>query len=179
MKAQPAEKHPQCVVAPAVCRRIGELSESVNLDRIILALPELLEQYRSHLHCGRFDRAMDCMEQMSALALAACGREFRQLGRRIDADELGVLLCRQLKPHQNRSSIKNRHSEISVELQNVLAKAGMEGLRSQEDKLQLANAWLELAVSCAKIPVKYEGNAMKKQQKQTQEQSKERKMEMR
>ena len=30
----------------------------------------------------------------------------------------------------------------------------------------IANAWIELAVSCAKIPVRYEADRMKQQQKE-------------
>lgn len=33
-------------------------------------------------------------------------------------------------------------------------------------KLQLAGAWLNLAASCAKVPVKYEADQLKQQQKQ-------------
>ena len=41
-------------------------------------------------------------------------------------------------------------------------------MRSQEEKQRLADRWLELAVSFAKIPIKYEAEELKRQQKQEQ-----------
>ena len=144
------------------------MSGSVKLDRIDIELPDLLERYRSHLHWGRFDKAMDCMEQMSALALAACGRELRQMGRPASPEELAESLRRRILPHQNRGKIHGQHSEIAMEIQSVLAKSAAPGIRAQEDKQQLAKAWLVLAASCARIPVKYEAEELKQQSKQAE-----------
>ena len=58
-----------------------------------------------------------------------------------------------------------------MEIQSVLAKGSAEGIRTESDKRQLADAWLGLAVSCAKIPVKYEADLLKQQQKQEQTES--------
>jgi len=168
LEAECAGEHPQSVTAPGICRRIGILSQSAKLDRIDLALPALLEKYKNNLHWGRFEQAMDCMEQMSALALAACGRELRQLGKPASTDELTELLRGRVLPHRNRGYLKDRHTEIAIEIQSVLAQANKTGIRSAEDKQKLADAWLELSASCAKIPIKYETEELKKEQKQEQ-----------
>lgn len=165
MDAQPAEEHPQHTVAPGICKRIAAISGSAKLDRIDIELPALLEQHRNHLHWGRFEKAMNCMERMSALALATCGRELRQLGTPASLEELAEALRRRILPHQNRGKIHGRHSEIAMEIQSVLARYAAPGIRSPEDKQQLANAWLALASSCAKIPVKYETEALKQENK--------------
>lgn len=78
MEAQTPVEHPQLEVAPEVCRRIGNLTERAKLDTIQQVMPWLMEKYCSHLHWGRFDQAMTCMEQMAALSLAAYGRERNQ-----------------------------------------------------------------------------------------------------
>lgn len=166
LDVQPAEDHPQLTAAPGICKRIAAMSGSVKPDRIDIELPDLLERYRNHLHWGRFDKAMDCMEQMSALALAACGRELRQIGKPTSTQDLAEALRRCILPHQNRGKLHGRHSEIAMEIQSVLAKCTAPGIRSPEDKQQLAKAWLELAASCAKIPVKYEAEELKQKQKQ-------------
>jgi len=171
LEAQAPVEHPQLETAPGICRRIGKLSESAKLDTIQQVLPWLLEKYRSHLHWGRFDHAMTCMEQMSALSLAAYGRERRQIGDSVSSEEMTKALCRRIQPHQNRSVIKSRDTEIAMEIQSVLAKGSAEGIRTDADKQQLADAWLGLAVSCAKIPVKYEADLIKQQQKQEREQT--------
>ena len=168
LDAQPAEEHPQLIVAPEVCGQIGAISETVKLDCLESKLPSLLQHYRYNLHWGRFDKAMDCAEQASALALAAYGRELRQMGRQLSAEGLAGTLQSSIQPHQNRGSLKNRHSEIAMQIQSVLARGNAAGIRSQEDKQQLADAWLELAVSFAKIPIKYEAEELKQQQKQEQ-----------
>lgn len=166
LEAQAPVEHPQLVVAPEVCKRIGKLSERANPDTIQQVLPWLLDKYCSHLHWGRFDQAMTCMEQMAALSLAAYGRERRQLGVAVSSEELADVLQRRILPYQNRGAIKNRHTEIRMEIQSVLAKGNAEGIRTEADKRQLAEAWLGLAVSCAKIPVKHEADLLKQQQKQ-------------
>lgn len=73
-----------------------------------------------------------------------------------------------IQPHQNRGVIKSRDTEIRMEIQSVLGKGNAEGIRTEAQKRQLADAWLDLAVSCAKIPVKYEADLLKQQQKQEQ-----------
>lgn len=168
LEAQPAEEHPQLIVAPEVCGRIGAMSEIVKLNHLESGLPSLLQQYRNHLHWGRFDKAMGCAEHASALALAAYGRELRQLGRPASAGELSETLQGHILPHQNRGSLKNRHSGLAVQLQSALAHGDAKGIRSQEEKQQLADSWLELAVSFAKISVKYEAEELKRQQKKEQ-----------
>ena len=169
VEAQAPVEHPQLQIAPEVCGRIGKYSENARPDIIRQALPWLLEKYRAHIHWGRFDHAMTCMEQMSALSLAAYGRELRQLGAPVSLDELTETLRRHILPHQNRGVIKNRDTEIAMELQSVLAKGDAEGIRTETDKRQLADAWFGLAVSCAKIPVKYAAEQLKQYQKQMEE----------
>ena len=168
LEAQAPVEHPQLVVAPEICKRIVKLSESAKVDTAQQVLPWLMDKYCAHLHWGRFDQAMTCMEQMAALSLAACGRELRQLGEAVKPEALSDVLRSRIQPHQNRGVIKSRDTEIRMEIQSVLAKGGVEGIRTEAEKRQLAGAWLDLAVSCAKIPVKYEADLLKQQQKQGQ-----------
>ena len=76
-----------------------------------------------------------------------------------------------IHPHQNRSSLKNRINELVEQAQNVLERASTPGIRSESEKRGLAESWLELALSCAKVSVKYEAEELKKWQKQQQENS--------
>ena len=39
-------------------------------------------------------------------------------------------------------------------------------IRTQAEKKEVASAWLELAISCAKVPVKYEADEIKRRQKE-------------
>lgn len=109
---------------------------------------------------------MNCVEQASALALAVYGRELRQMDQPVSTRELSETLCSHLLPHQNRSNLKNRCSELAAQFQSVLALGNAVGIHSQEEKQRIANGWLQLAVSFAKIPVYYEAGELKRHQKQ-------------
>lgn len=163
LEAQPAEEHPQLVVAEEVCGRVADASEQMHPERLDLKLPRLLERFNSRLRMGREEEAVHCAEQASALALAACGRELQQMGQPGSGAELSELLCKRLLPHQNRGGFLNRGRELSEELQRVLHQSETAGIRTKEEKQQLAEYWLKLAASFAKIPVKYEAELLEQQ----------------
>lgn len=112
---------------------------------------------------------MSCIELASALALFAYGRELRQLSEPRSDGELADELRRSILPHRNRSDWKGRTAELAAQVQGVLERVTTPGLRSEAEKRELAGGWLELAVSCAKIPVKFEADILKQQQKQAQQ----------
>ena len=167
--ALPAEEHPQLIVAPDVCQFIAEKCGAVkpdSLGSLEKELPKLLLFLQNYLQSGEMGKATLCADQASALALAACRRELRQLGSPMGPAELGERLCEQILPHQNHASLKSRHRELSAKTQAVLKQSASPGIRSSEDKRQLAEAWLDLAAGFAKVTVKYEAEEWKKWQKQ-------------
>lgn len=168
LPALPAEEHSQLAVAADVCRFIVEKSEAVKPGSLEEELSRLLHFYIEHLRWGRTGKAVECMEQASALALAAYGRERRQLGESAGAEELQNRLLGHILPHQNNSSLKSRCQELNAKTQTVLKLSKAPGIRSAEDKRRTAEAWLELAAECAKVSVKYEAEELKKWQKQQQ-----------
>ncbi|NBI65994.1 DUF3991 domain-containing protein [Pseudoflavonifractor sp. 60] len=165
LPAQEAEEHPQLVAAGPICHRIALLMENARPDRLGKELIDALKGYRTNFQAKRMDAAMACMEQAAAFALFAYSREMRQMGQLLDDTELEDRLRSRILPHQNRGSIQNRHSEVAAQTQNVLARYTAPGIRTAEDKEQLASAWLDLAVSLAKIPVKYDADMLKEEQK--------------
>lgn len=70
----------------------------------------------------------------------------------------------------NRGSLKNRADEIAMELQRILAQKASAGICGRESKESLAYRWLELAASCAKVPIRYEADQIKQRQKEEQAQ---------
>ena len=166
LEAQPAEEHPQFAVAGLVCRRIGARCKEVQPDQAVYQFPGLLLRYRNDLHWGRFDQAMERMETMAALALSVVLREYKQMGTALTTEQGVRFLESHILPHQNRSILKNRADEIAMQFQSVLAKNNRQGIRTQAEKKELASAWLELASSCAKVPVKYEADEIKRRQKE-------------
>ena len=166
LEAQAAEEHPQFVAAGPVCRRIGAKCQEAQPDRAVYQIPNLLQQYRNDLHWGRFDQAMDRMETMAALALSVVLRECKQMGTMLTAEQGARFLESRILPHENRGILKNRADEIAVQFQSVLAKNNRQGIRTQVEKKEAASAWLELAISCAKVPIKYEADEIKRRQKE-------------
>lgn len=88
------------------------------------------------------------------------------MGTILTEEQGALFLQSRIHPHQNRGSLKTRATEIDMEFQSVLAKDAVEGVRTEVEKKAAASAWLELAISCAKVPVKYEADELKRQQKE-------------
>ncbi len=169
LPAQEAEEHPQLITAPEICGRISQRVEGSRRDYWEQDIPNLIDYAKICLRWKQFDRAMECMEHASALALAVYERELRQMGDPRSPEELAEVLYRRILPHQNRGSLQRRPAELAAQFQGVLEKASAPGIRDESEKRELADSWLELAVSFAKVPVKYEADVLKQQQKQTQQ----------
>lgn len=112
------------------------------------------------------DLAVDAMEQISACAFSLTLREHKQLGTPLPVDHAVSLLQDQMKPHTNRASIPSRTAEITSAIQAALLQTQRVGIRGEEEKRKMAQMWMELAVSCAKIPVKYAADELAGTQKQ-------------
>ena len=172
LSALSAEEHPQLAVAPEVCRFIAEKSQELkpdSLESLEKELPRLLQFFQNHIQQNQIGRATLYADEASALALAAYSRELRQLGQPPDAVELGKQLCARILPHQNHASFKNRCRELNAKTQAVLKQYAAPGIRSEEDKRQMAEAWLDLAVDFVKVTVKFQAEELEKWQKQQQE----------
>ena len=168
LEAQPAEEHPQIIAAESVCQRIGAKCKEIQPGLAAQQVPDLLQKYRGHLFCGRFEEAMDCMETMSALALAVVLRECRQIGAARTPEQGAEFLRGRIQPHQNRSNFRNRTEEIARMLQNALAQGMIKSVHAESEKKSLASAWLNFAIACAKVPVKYAADEMKRLRKEAQ-----------
>ncbi len=142
--------------------------EGIAPNRLEQALDSAFHRYNEKIRAGHMEAAMDCMEWAAALALTAYSRELHQMGIPRSAEELADDLCRHILPHRNRSSLKSRRTELSAQLQGILEKTSAPGIRSKEAKQELADGWLELSVSFAKVSVKYEADLVKQQQKPEQ-----------
>ena len=90
------------------------------------------------------------------------------MGKTLTAEQGALLLKSRIKPHQNRGILKNRADEIAMEFQSVLATKNIHGIRTEAEKKRTAGAWLDLAVACAKVPVKYMADEIKRRQKEEQ-----------
>ena len=168
MPAQPPEEHPQLTAAVSICRRLGELCAGERTEALDTLLPGLLLRCRDHLHWGRFQEAMSCMEQAASLALAASLRECRALGAEMTGAQIGEALRHRIRFHQNRESVKNRFGELNTQLRSVLMLETAPKERGEPERRRLGRAWLDFSLSCAKVLVKYEADQQKQRMKEEQ-----------
>jgi len=170
MDAIPAEEHPQLLLCGPVCDRIAEVMERIPRDTDPDRwLPDLFHRFKSHLHWGRFEKADACMDDASALSLFMAAREYRQMGRTLSAVELSAMMQNSFNPHQNRGKIQNRVTELSVKAQAILATRRADGLRTPEQKQKQADAWMSLALDCAKVIISGRAAEMKLEQKEQEQ----------
>ena len=166
--AQPAQQHPQLRAAEFVCARIAVKCVDLKPDRAEQRVPALFQFYRRCLQEKRLDTAMDCAEEMAALSLLVTLRECRQLGTALTPDQGCQYLQSHILPHQNRRSIPSRTEEIAARLQTGLTRAAPRVCEEKREKREIAGAWLELALSCAKVSVKYDAEELKQMDQQKQ-----------
>ena len=169
LPAQPAEQHPQLQAAEFVCTRIAVKCMDLKPDRAEQQMPALFQFYRRCLQEKKLETAMDCMEEMAALSLLVVLRECRQLGTALTPAQGCQYLQRHILPHQNRRSIRGRTEEIAAQLQTALDKCNAPGVRGEAEKRGIAGAWLDLALSCAKVSVKNDADELKAMEKQKQD----------
>ena len=132
---------------------LGDLPKSANPEKQI---PGLLQRFNNYLHWGKSKKAIECMEDMAALALSMAVREYRQMGKSLSPDDLSAVLQNNFKPHQNRGKILSRAADLTLTLQAAISLGQVDGLRSPEQKQQQADAWMELALSCTKVIISAE-----------------------
>ncbi len=166
LSAEPGEDHPQMLAAPPICERIAGLAEKANARFAAQQIPASLKGYERDLQYGRFDQAMERMEKASAFALAAALRERRQLREPVAESAVASFLQNEVWPNHNKCALKGRSDELLAELQSVMSKATAQGIRTKTEKEAIADAWLHLAASCAKVVVKYETDLQEQQQSQ-------------
>jgi hypothetical protein len=161
-----AEEHPQLVLCGPVCGHIARtlegISKSADPERLI---PDLLQRFKEHLTWGRLERAMTCAEDMAVFSLFMAAREYRQMGRNLSPDDLSAMLRDNFHPHQNRGRIQNRATDIALSLQKALSLKHSDGVRSSEQKQKQADAWIDLALGCAKAIISVQADEFRLAQK--------------
>ena len=168
LEAQSAEEHPQLLAADSVCRRIGAKCKAAKPGQAAQQLPVLFQQYQKQVRWHRMDEAVDCLEEMAALSLLAVLRECRQLGAVLMPEQGVRYLQSRILPHQNRNSLERRTAEIAGLVRDAVAKSESHGIRTESEKRELANAWLELAAACTRASVKYEAEQLEQRPEQAQ-----------
>lgn len=164
LNAQPAEEHPQLVAACSLCQRISEKCQSVKPDQVAYQISRSLQQFRTDIRYGHLDQAIDSMESISAMALSVAICEYHRLGVSLTPQQGASYIQSRISPHRNRKILKNRIDEISMEFERIKAKINTQDISTTTEEELTANAWLDLAVSCAMASVKCEADKIIRRQ---------------
>lgn len=151
---EPAEEHSQIISCTDILKRLPAVCDDVRAVHPERQLTDMLGRYRNHLHRGRFDKAVDCLEQLAALSISFAVREYRQIGDAVSVDNLCAVLQSRFRPYQNRSKATSREDELAIKIQSVLARGLLEGIRSREQTVSLAEDYMDIALDCVKVLVR-------------------------
>jgi 3-deoxy-D-arabino-heptulosonate 7-phosphate (DAHP) synthase class II len=102
-------------------------------------LPGLLEKFRRR-------PTPELAEDIAVLALSAAVREYRQLGQNTTPRELVEQLRSTFIMHSNRGV---RAENIAMTVNKALASTNAVGIRTEAQKREQAQAWLDAVQSCA------------------------------
>jgi DNA primase len=157
--AVPAEEHPQIEFCGEVFGRIaslcGQLPQSLNaVDK----LPGLLERFRRK-------PTPELAEDIAVLALSAAVREYRQLGQNSTPGELAEQLRCTFILHSNRGV---RAENIAMTVNKALASTNAVGIRTEAQKREQAQMWLDAVQSFAGFLVQTQAEEMSAKQANSQ-----------
>jgi hypothetical protein len=173
LEPQLAQDHPQLTVADDVCAQIGKLCAVLPQSaRPEDKLPALAQNYRRETQRDpwgrreRWEQARSILEDMAALALFAAAREYWHIGRDASPEALAKDLRASFRPHENRSALSDRDREIAADLTAAQKLADADGLRSEAQKEKQAEAFIRLALVCAKAVIRHEADELKQTREQ-------------
>jgi hypothetical protein len=93
---------------------------------------------------------MEQLRNVSATALLAAAREYRQMGKPALPDQLIKQLRENYHVYQDRSGLRNKAKDIQQDAEATVRILKTPGIRSVEDKKKLIENCMSLALDCVK-----------------------------
>ena len=163
----PAEEHPQIVLRDKLYKEIQQrVNELKDVDCSISLLSELYEKCKIHLHSGRFEKATQCLQDITSLSVLAATKEYKQMEHSRDLNTVESRLYHGFKAHKNRGQFKSKMSDIR---QVLVSFSNYNGMQTQSQKTSKAEQFENLAAETFKgliitqLPPKQEQQAEEKQ----------------
>jgi hypothetical protein len=99
---------------------------------------------------GKEMLVMEQLRNVSATALLAAEREYRQMGKPETPEMLISQLRGSYHVYQDRSGLRNKAKDIQQDAEAIVRILKKPGIRSVEDKKKLINGYMSLALDCVK-----------------------------
>ncbi len=156
LPAIPAQEHPKLELLPRVCSGLAEACASFRSPKEPHAL--LTERYRllaplvanGKLPPAREVEIAGHLRFIAAAAVHAAQKEYRQMERPVATDELVRQLEESYRPHQDRGWLRTKAEDIRLDVAALDRQLRAAGLRSPQDKQNLAASYMRLALNCVK-----------------------------
>jgi hypothetical protein len=152
----PAREHPRIIACHAEIREVADLFEMLRSGQNPqYALVEHLQKLHAFLQNssvppGKEMLVMEQLRNVSATALLAVAREYRQMGKPTSPEQIIKQLRESYHVYQDRSGLKNKTKDIQQDAEATVLILKTPGIRSAEDKMKLIENYMSLALDCVK-----------------------------
>jgi len=152
----PAREHPRIIACHAEIREVADLCDRLRSSQNPqYALVEHLQKLHAFLQNssvppGKEMLVMEQLRNVSATALLAAAREYRQMGKPALPDQLIQQLRGSYHVYQDRSGLRNKAKDIQQDAEATILILKTPGIRSVEDKKKLIENYMSLALDCVK-----------------------------
>jgi len=151
---QPAEEHPQLVVAPGVFRLLADIQvPQDHLNELPYRISWRLQQIHHCFKWGDIQNALEHTAIAGALAIAGYARESRQMGEHPEAPEIAARLHRRFSPHNNKGRLQHRLDELDTACRQALSLLARTGILNRNEKEAIRDAFEQAAMECAKVVI--------------------------
>ena len=155
----PAQKHPKLEALPEVCATLYETCKSLkSTSNLHDALLEHYEKLKPLISCGEAVQGKksvvtEHLQCMAASALLTVQREYRQIEQPVTIEQLIGQLQESYQPHQDRDKLRSKAEDIQQNVATVNRQSNLVGIRSLNDKQNLINSCMHLALDCVKAQI--------------------------
>ena len=168
----PAQEHPKLELLPEVCGVLQEVCASVKSAFNPHDL--LLEHYQKLsplLANGRLVQEKEAaatghLQLVAAGALLAVQKQYRQMEQPVTTEQIIGELRNSYHPHRDRGRLRSRIDDLQRDIARLNQQYGTPGIRGPEDKQNLIDSYLRLALDCVKTQIFIGVEAQKQLQKQ-------------
>jgi len=155
----PAREHPRIMAFQVEIRELADLYESLHSSlNPQYALVEHIQKLRPFLQSGAVPSGketpvMEQLRNVSANALLAAAREYRQTGKSASPEQLIQQLRGSYHVYYDRSGLWNKAKDIQQDAEATVLILKTPGIRSVEDKQKLIENYMSLALDCVKAHI--------------------------
>ncbi|NPV89753.1 MAG: DUF3991 domain-containing protein [Firmicutes bacterium] len=155
----PAREHPKLELLPEVCGVLREVCTSLKSAHhphdLLLAHYEKLSPLIANgkLAQGKEPAVTEHLQMMAAGALLAAQRQHRQMEQPVTMERLIGELQDSYRPHQDRGRLRSRADDLHQDITCLNTQYHTPGIRGPEDKQNLIDSYLRLALDCVKVQI--------------------------